>query len=320
MVLFSHSAPIAGLPYTQLEQYIGKPWELYFGPIAVHAFFAISGYLIVRSWTKSANTFEFATHRFLRLFPALVFAAIYSAICFKITKPDAVGRIEILNGSLWTLSWEILCYIAVGILGILGVVNKKHYNVFFSVLLLLLAINISYDSFFIRKVIPALMCFAIGGLIALNEESINMRIAGIASGLILALLLFPPTANAIMALLVKTPISLGPVIPAIIIHKTIYYFALPFFIIYLGKYTATKIALKNDISYGVYIYSWPTQEFVVYFFRDIMGTPVSSPIQVFAVALPIVIGLSVLSWVLIERPCLELKHKIPSLLRKPREG
>jgi peptidoglycan/LPS O-acetylase OafA/YrhL len=243
----------------------------------------------------------------------------YSAVCFKVTRPEILERTEILNGSLWTLSWEILCYIAVGILGILGIINKKSYNLFFSFLVLIIIINISNDTLFIRKVIPALMCFAIGGLIALNEDELNMRIAGIVSGIILTAMLFPPSANAIMTMVAKTPISLGPVIPEISIHKTIYYFALPFFVIYLAKYTTTTLALKNDISYGVYIYSWPTQEFVVHFFK-ISGEPISSPTQLFFIALPIVIGLSILSWKLVERPCLELKHRLPKPLRKPREG
>ena len=60
-------------------------------------------------------------------------------------------------------------------------------------------------------------------------------------------------------------------------------------------------ALPVDVSYGVYLYAYPIQQVVI------MMLPGWSAVACLGVAVPIVLVLALLSWLLIERPALRLK-------------
>jgi peptidoglycan/LPS O-acetylase OafA/YrhL len=86
--------------------------------------------------------------------------------------------------------------------------------------------------------------------------------------------------------------------------KIISFFALPYIILYLAK---LKCKLNNfskfgDFSYGIYLYSFPVQQMVVYFY----GTEISIT-KMFFLSSIIVLPLSILSWFLVEKPAMRLK-------------
>jgi peptidoglycan/LPS O-acetylase OafA/YrhL len=112
----------------------------------------------------------------------------------------------------------------------------------------------------------------------------------------------------------KIPYKIGIVMVATIllviatlfkIDYSLVQISLPFLIIYLGKQTS-KIAtishtILGDPSYGIYLYGFPIQQFIIYFYKP--STPlllVSSTIASF------VIGY--LSWILIEKRALQYKN------------
>ena len=65
-----------------------------------------------------------------------------------------------------------------------------------------------------------------------------------------------------------------------------------------------KVGTKADISYGLYLYAWPVQILLLWYFRSI------SPWLMFIVTVPIAMGLAYLSWYLVEKPALALKPRV----------
>jgi peptidoglycan/LPS O-acetylase OafA/YrhL len=57
----------------------------------------------------------------------------------------------------------------------------------------------------------------------------------------------------------------------------------------------------GDYSYGLYIYAFPTQQWIAYHFKGIR------PVPLFLLAYPCILAIAVLSWKFIEKPMLALK-------------
>lgn len=127
------------------------------GGLAVAIFFVISGYLVMTSWKRDPNLLRFALRRFLRIWPALICVVVFTAYVLGpiVTElpvkeylrhgatsdylrtlymqiyyvlpgvfehnPYARG----VNGSLWTIPYEVRCYIVLGIAGIIGLLKYR---------------------------------------------------------------------------------------------------------------------------------------------------------------------------------------------------
>ena len=65
----------------------------------------------------------------------------------------------------------------------------------------------------------------------------------------------------------------------------------------------------GDYSYGVYIYAFPVQEMLAHIQKGI------SPLGMIAEAFPLVLIAAVLSWHLIEKPSMSVRHNVAILLR-----
>lgn len=61
---------------------------------------------------------------------ALVFALLFSYWAWVRYNGYAGNLIIEFNGSLWTLFWEALCYVAVGVLGMIGILSRRNFNIF----------------------------------------------------------------------------------------------------------------------------------------------------------------------------------------------
>jgi peptidoglycan/LPS O-acetylase OafA/YrhL len=113
MVLISHMAPLSG---RQEWAWVGRHS---LGNLGVLIFFSISGYLVSASWRSDPDLGRFLSRRYLRMFPGLLvmFAATY-AIMHLIGKPAyASNHSSQINGSLWTLPFEIYCYLLLAAIG-----------------------------------------------------------------------------------------------------------------------------------------------------------------------------------------------------------
>jgi hypothetical protein len=82
---------------------------------------------------------------------------------------------NITNGSLWTIPWEIVCYVLVGIIGVLGVLDAQKFNVLFAGILVFAFTDAHWTSESYLVLTPLILVFAGGSFLAIYETRINIR-------------------------------------------------------------------------------------------------------------------------------------------------
>jgi peptidoglycan/LPS O-acetylase OafA/YrhL len=199
-----------------------------------------------------------------------------------------------VNGSLWTLPWEIRVYILTLILGFLGILSSRATaNTFIFVGLIALyqikrlgALPTGWDS---ESVIYMLACYLIGKFAATNRNCLgNTKILMAIFASYVLLRSFVPDSKVWCQILL-----ISGAIYAIATHKF--------------------LAIKDtdiDLSYGVYIYSFPIQQLVAYLAPEI------TPTAMLLVAVPIILIAAAISWFIIEKPSMKLNCKIKKNLQK----
>jgi peptidoglycan/LPS O-acetylase OafA/YrhL len=119
----------AGLIQNSITNVYVPPFEFAWGEKGVHLFFMISGYVIFMTLDRTSSALSFAWGRFSRLFPAywvcvlITYAAIQlwglshqdvslKDMLFNLTMMPRFVRAKFLDGSYWSLEFEVLFYIA----------------------------------------------------------------------------------------------------------------------------------------------------------------------------------------------------------------
>lgn len=300
LVILSHAPEIADGNRSRelLSRVFGT---LSFGELAVDGFFLLSGYLIVKSWDRDPHAWRFFSKRALRIFPGFIAA---SLICLYIVAPLAGGTpghyvdvaIDLLllqkpiavgvfagthqaglNGSLWTISLEFLCYMLILVLGLLGAVKNRKVWLLFTVGLL--AATAAQRLGLIPHLDPIwrlAMHFTVGACFYLYRDAVKLdgKYAAVAAVLlILGLCSWRASELAV----------------ALFGGYCLFYFALrP--IAPLSEFN--RLA---DVSYGVYLYAWPTKKLMFQYAPD------ASPWLVFLAASVVSIVLGWFSWHLVEK-------------------
>jgi peptidoglycan/LPS O-acetylase OafA/YrhL len=288
------------------------------GLVGVFVFFAISGYLITQSWFSSPTPAIFALRRVLRIWPALILSSLVIGLVLgplftTLTLPDYVASPELLpyfrrtltlglideplpgvvfpfgsrivNGSLWTLRYEVMMYVMVLILGLAGGLK--------------------------RWVALALLVLGIAAI--LNETRLDPLgdlgewawfVGLFAAGM--AIYLWPERRRLIDWRLAALA-ALGLVV-SVYLRQFIAFF--PLFGGYLTLYFALhhspalgQLRRLGDLSYGVYIYGWPVEQAVA----QASGGQ-ASWWEVFLASLAISLLLAWISWHAIERRAIRWGH------------
>ena len=164
-VIFSHSYAIGiGMQtetYGAASQFT-EPMLLWshgqttFGIIAVDAFFIISGFLIANSFLRSRSLLVYFRKRVARIYPGFVVCMLILALAvvpiaggifanqsLSGRVADFIGRAAILwninvgnsfarnplpnviDGSVWTIPWEFVCYIGLAAAGAAGLLHRR---------------------------------------------------------------------------------------------------------------------------------------------------------------------------------------------------
>lgn len=262
-VLFGHGFYLTKTDPDPISSAIG----VWIGSIAVDGFFAISGFLVAGSFARQ-GVVNFALLRAVRVYPALIVCVAISIIVGATitTLPIATyfaspitwdyakniflynmywvlpGVFEtnsyspIVNGSLWTLPVEVMCYFLLMCAGFLGALGTR-LRINAAALAALVLVN--YSSIPVIEFVRPASFFALGVLVWANRHFIPLH-SGIAllSCLLLVISVQVPT------------LSLFPI-------------ALVYLIFY-AAFAARHVDVDRfgDISYGVYIYAWPVQQLV----------------------------------------------------------
>ncbi|NOD90925.1 MULTISPECIES: acyltransferase [unclassified Ruegeria] len=314
LVLVAHAYPLS------LGGAYGQPFEsvlhgLSLGMMCVWAFFAISGFFITRSFDRKPSAKAFLIARGLRLFPALAVVTLISILIagFVLTQaPPTVFWSEAgeyfirnmllfklqydlpgvfqnnpygpaINGSLWSLSYEVTCYVGVLICGVLGLLGHR--------------------KIFAGMAIAFLCFYALTAFVDLNPRIETLTTLGLPflSGMVLYLWRDEiPLSWGVLAVMAALALAawLTP------LFLPVFAVALSYAVFVLGYAQWPALLQYNrlgDYSYGVYIYAFPIQQLVA-------QSGVTTPAINMAISLPFTLFCAVLSWHLIEAPAMKLRH------------
>ena len=273
MVLVSHHYALSGQPEPYLFGFESA------GGIAVIIFFSISGYLISKSAIRSDSFIDFMAKRARRIFPALVpcsiltyflfgwilndFSAEYfshdivrktiSSI-FMSQAPDADITSDLIhagiNGSLWTLPLEFLCYIITGV----AVALLKNGKAFIVILLVFVSLSLIGSVSENRDVMFSIplwlyplrgLAFFFGATMAMYEKSWNVSNVKI-------------TVVSLLAMYAYASYGKG------IDYTMTCYILVSFSTIAICTSVGDPLVKgRFDYSYGVYIYAFPVQQVVI---------------------------------------------------------
>lgn len=318
-VLFAHTYFIIGLP-PESQPLLGGQ---HLGVWAVAGFFAVSGYLITASRQRSSFA-NFVLLRIARIYPAfltvlLVTVTVFGPIAHFIAQGTLRGYLrtavsplnylflnlflevrsysigttladvpypDAWNGSLWTLFYEFLCYLLVGVLLIWGFAKCSPWPVIGAFLLsVILYAQVErvlsfFDGNASLRLLLMLVPYFLGGAV--------MRMVGTRIGLHW----LPGAASLII---VPLSIEFGPYWAAQLTAPLLAYGLL-----WLSSVVPQPAWIaKNDISYGIYVYAFPVQQLLAVFGLVWLG-----PFSFSLVALAVTAVFAVASWYLVERPSL----------------
>ncbi len=326
LVLVSHSFPLTGDPNEPLERFAGFS----LGHLGVDVFFAISGYLVTGSLLSKRDLRGFLRARSRRIFPALaanallvatVVGALHTtlrpaeyftrlgtwryALLNATTWPWGVeyalpGVFEnvpvrgVVNGSLWSLPWELSLYAMLAVFGALALrarpwVDRARLPAVF--LAIAIAATLAHaanqaleltTSFAVSQGVRLLALFASGAAYFEYRDRVPLS----ARWFVASLLLF------------FASLALGGWAQAF------YVLSLPYAILWLAYRPAGPVRAWNrlgDYSYGLYLWAFPIQQCVA------ARVPGVSQSAMVGIALPAALAFAVASWHWLESPFLGRK-------------
>jgi len=337
LVLFTHSYALSlgSRDYEPMAISLGITW----GDIAVDIFFVTSGFLITSSFFTRRHLIAFIWARILRIYPALIIAVLFCVFVvgvlftthatwdylfdsktFKYLVLNSTmmrhpawilpGVFEevpyegAVNGSLWTLPYELKMYIFLAIIAsvltCIKITAGKLKGSFTIIALTLVTVYIvnHFQHFVMAN--ETIKYFRLGAMFFAGTACYlcrdNIRLYRNVFIIVFVALLLSVTNKDLFFVC--------------------YTLSLPYLIFYLAYVPSGVVRKFNDFgdySYGLYIYAFPVQQSVA---SIIPGVSVE---EMFVLSFCVTMILAFLSWHLIEKKCLKMKGKyvvIEDKLRK----
>ncbi len=324
LVLISHSYVLAG--YSGLGEPLALIVGLTWGGLAVDLFFVTSGFLITSSYLSRDDFFVFARARVIRIYPALIVAVLFSvfvvglyfttlsvegylsdskthkyilknSFLFDGIKYNLPGVFldnpyaEAVNGSLWTLPYEVKMYSYLALLLCLVSFLKKKLGLYLNikavvlVVYLILAVMNTYNHFYIAEknhfIHLAFMFFAGAGFYIWREKiTLSIKVFAIC-----VLFLIVSAYNSDVFFLAYCLL-----LPLVIL-----------FLAYVPKGPVRSYNKLGDYSYGMYIYAFPIQQSLAASIEEITVP------TMFFLSFILTLGIAVISWHCVEKPMLKFK-------------
>lgn len=294
------------------------------GSIGVGVFFLLSGYLVSASWLSDPSPRRFAARRLLRIYPAyalviLVLTLVLGPLTSRLSTSDYFtnsgtwrflgGNLliipmqyglpgvfsttpypDVVDGSLWTIRIELLCYIGVAVLGLLTVLSRRWLLASLAVVALVIAAVVEGTGYH-GVLVPLLL--GADAAVPIAYFALGMAIRAFA-GSTPPPLWAVPAAVVVWAALWVTPFAVLGAIAFITV--------VTFTVAFRAPTSLQKPTRGFDLSYGTYLLAFPVQELLA-------QAGLLQPALNAAVTALIVLPLAAASWRWVEHP---------ALLRKPR--
>ncbi|HMV18368.1 MAG TPA: acyltransferase [Zoogloea sp.] len=322
-VLYGHCYPLAGGGAPPLADWLG----IDIGSVAVDVFFVTSGFLVTASLRDRPGVRAFVWARVLRIYPALWGVVVLTVAVLGpllTTRPAAAywadpgvvdylikcaslwGGIAIhlpgvfeanpypaaVNGSLWTLPYELRMY---AILALLGIVvqrlGRRRQGVLTGAVALIAGVAggtmlvrhfFHTDAGYFARFAWMFFC---GACLQMAAARVPLGWSGLLAG--------------------------GGVLALASLQRDVFFVAyvllLGYLVVALAHVPGGVIRRFNrvgDCSYGVYLYAFPVQQTVVALLPGI------TPVGLLAVSAPLTVALAGLSWICVERRALAFKGRM----------
>ena len=215
----------------------------------------------------------------------------------------------LVNGSTWTIPFEILCYFLVAALGLLGLFRQPPLVAGLAALLLAV---LNWPSL---RLLP--MDWPAFGYHPLPYVGWLWPLPMFATYFLSGMLFFlyrdriPHTPGLFALSLILVGLTLGrlPLAPLFfVVFPTFGFYAL-FYLAFLPLGRLHAWARHGDLSYGVYLYAYPLQRLLIA--GQGRGGYHLTPLTLFLLAWVLSCGAAALSWRFVERPFLKLKPRPP---------
>ncbi|MFM4919491.1 acyltransferase family protein [Aeromonas dhakensis] len=296
------------------------------GSLAVKIFFFLSGLVVTNSLFINGDPIKFIVARFFRIWPALFLTCLITAVVIGpllstitakeyfsaennillyvinnsllttqynlpgvfITNPHPIS----VNGSLWTIPYEVYAYALLLSLYFIGALKHKLFNILFLAVIIIESLSSEKILFTwppSNPEVPLLAaCFAFGSILAIYKDSVDVNI--------------------------HTPLALLLAYYLLIENDYAPYLSYASIFLFILYFSSTEIALKLkpnfDISYGIYLWGFPVQQIVSQFFltKGILFN------QCLSLLVSIILGC--LSWHLCEKHFIKFGSKVSTILTK----
>lgn len=297
----------------------------------VDGFFAISGFLIPASWLGNPRLRDYSFARGLRILPGMWVCLFVTAFVIApigvviqggsaaalltsggplrfVIRNSAVAYVQfdisgtpsgipfpgMWNGSLWTLQYEVVLYIAVAVLGLVGLLRRRWLFPVALALALVWTVLVSCPldgGTVAQNAARFAVMFAAGGLMHGFRDVIPARwsLVAVSSAIVVVANLLPD-----YRLIAAVPLAYAVIVSGALIHNV-------------------RLNLRTDLSYGTYIYACPTQQVLV-----IAGLGGLNPLVFAVIAMAATLPLAALSWFFVEKPAMRLKTRMKKKEVRPR--
>ena len=322
-VLYSHTFFLGG--YGPEPFYTWAKNQAIIGELAVLGFFGLSGYLVTGSYTRSHGLIAYFRKRVCRIIPGLWFCLLITAfilapaifflrhhsllgfpwlngnqsalqfvtgnLAIKFQQTGISGVLDqanydgSLNGSLWSLWPESLCYVILATLGLAGALDRNRP-------LLLLGIASLLALHTARTLMPNVGAPLLPTWLVLIDRVPYYLAYFVGAALWVWRHRFQP--NWIAALLLLFALVVFSRLGGLRMLAPVF---VPVALVLLGQ--CFVIHLRDDVSYGLYIYGFPVQQLLAATFVTRLPWP-----AFLGASLVLTFVCAILSWRLVERPFL----------------
>ena len=307
-----------GIQYDSLADFVLLPFAIFILPM----FFSLSGFLVAGSLERCKTFLMFLGLRVLRIAPALAVAVLLSALVLGpllTTLPlrayfadpelhayflNMVADIHYLlpgvfvsnpfplvNGQLWTIPYELACYVALVIMAATGIFQRRWW------------LFLSLMAFYAAQVANSIL--------RANDQMKGAGGSTLVMSFVAGLVIYRyrdkiPLSRRLFLLACAVSVAL------ILVPNGVRFAALPiaYVTIYLGLQNPrrSKLVLSGDYSYGLYIYGFLTQQALM-----AISPALREWYWNLLLAIPCATAIAVGSWWLVERPALAQRKRLSRL-------